>query len=52
MAWRRAADGTLSFMMVEPGLVGTEFTQGQRNAKPVLVITEGANEYVFTARDN
>ena len=50
-AWRRAADGSLSFVTVEPGLAGFEFTAGEQNGKKVIVADEGQNQYVFTEAD-
>jgi CubicO group peptidase (beta-lactamase class C family) len=48
VASRKNDDGTLSFVTLEPTLVGVELVVGERGGKRVLVLRDAQHEYVFT----
>ncbi len=41
-------DGTVSFVSIEPGLVGVTFVAGERGGKRVLIVRGPQHEYVLT----
>ena len=47
VASRKNDDGTISFITIDPSVVGFEFVVGERNGKKVLIIRDGQHEYVF-----
>lgn len=47
MASRRNDDGTLSFIAIDPGIIGSEFVVGGAAGKPTLTTRDGQHEYVF-----
>jgi len=48
VASRTNPDGSVSFLTIEPGIVGFEFVVGEKDGKPTLTIRDGQHEYVFT----
>jgi CubicO group peptidase (beta-lactamase class C family) len=48
VASRQNDDGTISFVSIEPTLMGFEFVAGAREGKRVLVIREAQHQYLFT----
>jgi CubicO group peptidase (beta-lactamase class C family) len=51
MATRRNADGTLSFVTVEPGFYGIDFMVGRMDDRPTLTVREAQHEYLFAGSD-
>jgi CubicO group peptidase (beta-lactamase class C family) len=47
VASRKNDDGTISFITIDPTLVGFEFVAGERSGKRLLVIRDGQHEYTF-----
>lgn len=47
MASRKNDDGTLSFVSIDPTVIGFPFVVGERNGKRILIAREGQHEYVF-----
>ena len=45
---RKNDDGTLSFVTLEPTLVGVELVVGERGGKRVLILRDAQHEYLFT----
>jgi CubicO group peptidase (beta-lactamase class C family) len=48
VASRKNDDGTVSFITVDPGIIGLELVVGERDGKRVLVVRDAQHEYVFT----
>jgi CubicO group peptidase (beta-lactamase class C family) len=48
VASRNNPDGSVSFITIDPGIIGFEFVVGARNGKTTLTIRDGQHEYVFT----
>ena len=48
VASRKNDDGTISFITIDPGVVGLEFVVGERGGKRVLIVRDAQHEYVFT----
>lgn len=48
MASRKNDDGTISFVTLEPTLLGEELVVGERGGKRVLLVRDAQHEYVFT----
>jgi CubicO group peptidase (beta-lactamase class C family) len=48
VASRKNDDGTVSFISLDPGLMGFEFVVGERAGKRVLLVRDAQHEYVFT----
>jgi len=48
MATRRNPDGTISFVMLRPGLVGFDLLVGVSGGRRTLVMRDAQHEYVFT----
>ncbi len=49
VASRKNPDGTISFITIVPGLIGSEFVVGP-GAKPTLITRDAQHEYVFEER--
>jgi len=49
VASRKNPDGTISFITIVPGMIGSEFVVGS-GAKRILVIRDAQHEYVFEER--
>ncbi|MFZ3323729.1 MAG: serine hydrolase domain-containing protein [Usitatibacter sp.] len=49
VASRKNDDGTISFITINPTVIGFEFVVSERDGKPVLVIRDAQHEYVFVA---
>ncbi len=47
VASRKNNDGTTSFVLIEPGLLGLPFLVAERDGKKALVLDDGQHEYVF-----
>lgn len=47
MASRKNDDGTLSFVSIDPTVLGFPFVVGERDGKRILIAREGQHEYVF-----
>ena len=47
MASRKNDDGTLSFVTVDPAVLGFEFVEGERGGKRTLTTRDGQHEYVY-----
>ncbi len=50
MASRQNKDGSLSFVTIEPTLIGDGFTVGEKNGKRTLTIRDGQHEYVLVEK--
>jgi CubicO group peptidase (beta-lactamase class C family) len=48
VASRKNDDGTVSFITVDPAVIGFEFVVADRSGKRSLIIRDGQHEYVFT----
>jgi len=48
MATRRNDDGTISFITVDPTLIGFEFVAGTGDGRRTLTLRDSQHEYVFT----
>jgi hypothetical protein len=48
VASRKNADGTTSFITIDPGLQGLEFLQAKVEGQPQLILRDAQHEYVFT----
>ena len=49
VASRKNDDGTISFITIDPTVIGFEFVVSERDGKPVLVTRDAQHEYVFAA---
>ena len=49
VASRKNPDGTISFITIAPGMIGSEFVVGS-GAKPTLIMRDAQHEYVFEER--
>ena len=49
VASRKNDDGTISFITIDPTVIGFEFVVSERDGKPVLVMRDAQHEYVFVA---
>ncbi len=47
VASRKNDDGTISFITIDPTVIGFEFVVSERDGKPVLVTRDAQHEYVF-----
>jgi hypothetical protein len=47
MASRKNDDGTISFVTVQPGIVGLELVGGEEDGKRTLTVRDAQHEYVF-----
>jgi CubicO group peptidase (beta-lactamase class C family) len=47
MATRKNEDGSLSFVTIEVGFFGEDFTVGEKAGKRTLTVRDGQHEYVF-----
>lgn len=47
VASRKNDDGTTSFIMVDPGILGFEFVVGERGGQRALIVRDGQHEYTF-----
>jgi CubicO group peptidase (beta-lactamase class C family) len=47
VASRKNDDGTVSFFLIDPAILGVEFVVGERDGKRALTIREGQHEYAF-----
>lgn len=47
VATRKNDDGTVSFLTIDPGLIGFEFVPAAKSGKQALVIRDAQHEYVF-----
>jgi hypothetical protein len=51
-AWPRGAapndDGTISFITVDPGIIGLDFVVGTTEGRRTLTTRDGQHSYVFT----
>jgi CubicO group peptidase (beta-lactamase class C family) len=47
VASRRNDDGTVSFVTIDPALLGTTFVVGEREGKRILVLRDAQHEYAF-----
>jgi hypothetical protein len=47
VASRKNDDGTISFLTVNPGVIGFEFVVSERDGKRALVLRDAQHEYVF-----
>lgn len=50
MASRKNDDGTLSFVSIDPAVIGFEFVAGEQDGKRTLTTRDGQHEYVYTER--
>jgi hypothetical protein len=50
VASRHNPDGSVSFVLIVPGLWMRELVAGQRDGKRTLTIRDGQHEYVFVER--
>lgn len=50
VASRKNDDGTISFIIVDPGAPSFEFVVGEREGKRVLIVRDGQHEYLFVER--
>jgi CubicO group peptidase (beta-lactamase class C family) len=48
VASRKNDDGSVSFVTIDPSLVGFEFVVGEKDGRRTLTIRDGQHEYVFT----
>lgn len=49
VASRKNDDGTVSFITIDPSVMGFEFVVAERSGKRALIIRDGQHEYVFNA---
>jgi len=49
-ASRRNADGTISFVTIDPGIGGDQFLVSERSGRPALILRDSQHEYVYLAR--
>jgi CubicO group peptidase (beta-lactamase class C family) len=47
MATQKNPDGSLSFVMIAPGVIGLPIVAGERGGKRTLVVRDAQHEYVF-----
>jgi hypothetical protein len=47
VASRKNDDGTISFITIDPGALGSEFVVGVKDGKRILTIRDGQHEYVY-----
>lgn len=50
VATRTNPDGTTSFQLIDPGVLGLTFVAGEADGKPTLTVRDGQHEYVFAAQ--
>jgi hypothetical protein len=50
VATRKNDDGSMSFITVDPGTLGFEFVQAERQGRKALIVRDGQHEYVFIER--
>jgi CubicO group peptidase (beta-lactamase class C family) len=48
VATRKNPDGTTSFMSINPGIIGLEFSPSTENGKPTLITRDGQHKYTYT----
>ena len=46
-ASRRNDDGTMSFILIDPGVPGFNFVAGERDGKRALIVRDAQHEYAF-----
>jgi CubicO group peptidase (beta-lactamase class C family) len=47
IASRRNDDGTMSFILIDPGVPGFNFVAGERDGKRALIVRDAQHEYAF-----
>jgi CubicO group peptidase (beta-lactamase class C family) len=50
VASRKNPDGSISYVLIAPGIVGFEGLVGSEGGKPTLIARDAQHEYVFTSR--